>query len=506
MKNRFLALGLSIGMLAGLGLGFAGCAKTKDKEDEPPVPSVPVDPDKPDPDKPDPSKPVDPEKNKAEILAKAVAEIDAFADKFVEGKNFTYTETRNLGSRIAEVDNDKMKMTKDGVVTYYQNEGENKYEYTIGDDNVWHKGFSETDVNTIAEGFAELLDRVTWTAFDDNQNLLNGNVTLNQNVKADVVATVSNENAQIKFSTPSETISTRIDKVGITTVTLPENVKDDTIQEDVEKLFSINQDGTKTWNMPLLKQVLEEYMKGKNSENQDLYSAVTRNQQSSVEEILYINLKDKKLEIGTLINKYNTTSHIVEKGFVVFNSRTDANGKDFISKMNDGTFMTKQNLEDYCATKFFLGAEGSTNVIFEYNTKNASAEQKQQFDTMTKNIFDRIVNVGCQISSVFEEGTPLPELKGAEILFGAKTENRNTMAAMKLGNTNAWEMYFLAKIGEELEWIEFTIYSSIDGKGDAIDKVVNNDVNYTWLISRVEREEVDKDNIVLFNNNVIETA
>lgn len=506
MKNRFLALGLSIGMLAGLGLGFAGCAKTKDKEDEPPVPSVPVDPDKPDPDKPDPSKPVDPEKNKAEILAKAVAEIDAFADKFVEGKNFTYTETRNLGSRIAEVDNDKMKMTKDGVVTYYQNEGESKYEYVFGDDDVWHKGFSETDVNTIAEGFAELLDRVTWTAFDDNQNLLNGNVTLNQNVKADVVATVSNENAQIKFSTPSETISTKIDKVGTTTVSLPENVKDDTIQEDVEKLFSINQDGTKTWNMPLLKQVLEEYMKGKNSENQDLYSALARNNQSTVEEILFLNLSEEKLEIGTLVNRYNTSSHKVEKGFTVFNSRTDANGKDFISKMNDGTFMTKQNLEDYCAIKFFLKGDSSSSVSFEYNTKNASAEQKQQFDTMTENIFDRIVNVGCQTSSVFEEGTPIPELKGAEILFGAKTENVVTSAGLYLGNKDAWNMYYLAKIGERLEWLKFEIHASIDGKGDAIDKVVNNDVDYTWLIQKVEREEVDKDNIVLFNNNVIETA
>lgn len=427
-----------------------------------------------------------------EIPVEKVNEFLAEIDK----NNFTYTENVNgsVMNYFIEGDTWKVYEDNDNIGHYYYVEDGKAYLLNYDKtDNMWHK--TETDLRDTKELVYNDLVNVNWTSFDSNENVITGEV--------------DGKEVNLKFNSSSVVVygddyEKTIYNIGNTTVNMPEASKivDDTTivtpppVVETDKIYTVDENGNYVFNIPAMVNVLKQ----KNQDGDlwiskyynDLYVFSSQN----VTDVVYINATSGSLEIGLLME--NNGLNVKQFGTMV---SKDNSWSEFIEDDKNNSI---DKFKEYIETGS-KSLKYENPITYEYNTKDASTEQLTEFKTMTKNILTKIATIGIQLTSVNEPGVnPIPEYENAKVLFGFKTPAGSVGIGADLGNSKTWHHYYLLDVNGQLEFANVEISSSIDRVANEKENVLNaNDKGY--IIAKVERDKINNENKLLFENNTKQT-
>lgn len=427
-----------------------------------------------------------------EIPVEKVNEFLAEIDK----NNFTYTENVNgsVMNYFIEGDTWKVYEDNDNIGHYYYVEDGKAYLLNYDKtDNMWHK--TETDLRDTKELVYNDLINVNWTSFDSNENVITGEV--------------DGKEVNLKFNSSSVVVygddyEKTIYNIGSTTVNMPEASKivDDTTivtpppVVETDKIYTVDENGNYVFNISAMVDVLKQ----KNQDGDlwiskyynDLYVFSSQN----VTDVVYINATSGSLEIGLLME--NNGLNVKQFGTMV---SKDNSWSEFIEDEKNNSI---DKFKEYIETGS-KSLKYENPITYEYNTKDASTEQLTEFKTMTKNILTKIATIGIQLTSVNEPGVnPIPEYENAKVLFGFKTPAGSVGIGADLGNSKTWHHYYLLDVNGQLEFANVEISSSIDRVANEKENVLNaNDKGY--IIAKVERDKINNENKLLFENNTEQT-
>ena len=427
-----------------------------------------------------------------EIPVEKVNEFLAEIDK----NNFTYTENVNgsVMNYFIEGDTWKVYEDNDNIGHYYYVEDGKAYLLNYDKtDNMWHK--TETNLRDTKELVYNDLINVNWTSFDSNENVITGEV--------------DGKEVNLKFNSSSVVVygddyEKTIYNIGSTTVNMPEASKivDDTTivtpppVVETDKIYTVDENGNYVFNISAMVDVLKQ----KNQDGDlwiskyynDLYVFSSQN----VTDVVYINATSGSLEIGLLME--NNGLNVKQFGTMV---SKDNSWSEFIEDDKNNSI---DKFKEYIETGS-KSLKYENPITYEYNTKDASTEQLTEFKTMTKNILTKIATIGIQLTSVNEPGVnPIPEYENAKVLFGFKTPAGSVGIGADLGNSKTWHHYYLLDVNGQLEFANVEISSSIDRVANEKENVLNaNDKGY--IIAKVERDKINNENKLLFENNTEQT-
>ncbi len=307
-----------------------------------------------------------------------VEDIGAFVESI--GNNYTFDEY----FYVTDAD-EHSKILRDGDKafdeidnTYYTLEGETLYFITQNEKEEWHKNFSEKTLEEIFDQknyLAELLNNFTWTSYDKNANTFTGTGDYAQNNNIEVQLQISPTELNLT-SKGGYTKLTNLDK---TTVALPENVIDDTIEN--EKIYTIDEQGNYDFNITLLHQILDDWFKGNKQWDEDVVKYITMHDDFSYKRIIYIDANIEKIEIGILMYRG-------EKPCFYTGAFTDAN---LYQEISSGTVFNKQEFKTYINSilpKYFKfnGIQAEIDASFS----------KEDSDLIVKNLLSDLGERGCE--------------------------------------------------------------------------------------------------------------
>ena len=417
-----------------------------------------------------------------------VEEINAFVDS-LSNVNYTLQKTTSTNSTLYKINGDNWHVFDGSNDKGYYYLVENNQAYLLNfntDDNLWHK--TATDLRDETTLIRADLESANWTSYNSKTGEIEG--TLNGE---SVVMVLSENGAEIS----GDNFVYNIKDVGTTNVNLPseEKIYDETNPPVVEEwLYKVNQDGSYSFNIQAMTNVLNE--KGEDGTTwvaeyyKNLFIAKNRN----VDHVVFVNPTTTGIEIG-LVGDVN--------GDLFFGNMSNQNGswETFIS---DETNNSIEKFKEFLTTdkKPF---EREDQIYFEYSTDTATAQQLEDFNAMTLNILNRLENVGIQPTSINNEGKDKIENYGdAEVLFGFKTAKPDRVqAGYDLGYTYNWDHYYVLNVDGQLEFAKMHVVAAQNGGTE--ENVINN-VDKKWIITSIERENLDNGNLMLFGEKTEENA
>lgn len=421
-----------------------------------------------------------------------VEEINAFVDS-LSNVNYTLQKTTSTNSTLYKINGDNWHVF-DGSNDkgyYYLVESNQAYLLNFNtDDNLWHK--TATDLRDETTLIRADLESANWTSYNSKTGEIEG--TLNGE---SVVMVLSENGAEIS----GDNFVYNIKDVGTTNVNLPseEKIYDETNPPVVEEwLYKVNQDGSYSFNIQGIMSVMNENvgdttLMGEYYQNFFVINGIVL-QNRKIDDIVFVNPTQTSFKMGMMVdgngNKYFTTLN-------------DKNGswEDFILNSENNTLEKFKEYLDKDKKRLEIG----DTISFEYSTDTATAQQLEDFNAMTSNILNRLENVGIQPTSINNEGKDKIENYGdAEVLFGFKTARADQPSAgCDLGFIFEWDHYYVLNVDGQLEFAKMHVVAAQNGGTE--ENVINN-VDKKWLITSIERENLDNGNLMLFGEKTEENA
>lgn len=476
LHKRLLALGMGAVMI--FSMGATGC-NSGNQGQTPQTPSTDTttpDPDKDnDKDKGEPSVTPDPDKDQddptqtpAKTKEEAISAFNAAVQKINADKNFTYTE---IGAEyVAEFEGAKLKVTENGASVFYVTEDDQNYSYTLRDSE-WHKDFSEATAAGIFSSLTAVLSDVVWSDFEAEENLLTGTAS-GETIKATVTETaLTIETAQKKFT---------LTNLGTTAVSLPADAVDDTDASNF--IFTTDENGETVWNRKLIAETLKEWWP------EGYYKKIQR-QDCELIDILAVEYEEGRLtflayfsgDSGKFIQKIG-----IPKAY--FNAEELQTVSDFQKYLNS---------RDYP----IINCEAWTKVEYSTLDEDYGTAHKQEFETLTKNGFERLAKIGAQRNNLSDEGKIIKDFEGAKILFGFKTPMSDMGLSPDMGNVRTWHQYYLCENNGNIELLNMWMMGKDkwDSWKFTAKESVMQDKENAWRILSLERHDISTENLVLFD-------
>ncbi len=420
-----------------------------------------------------------------------VETINDFVDTLEKG-NYTYSKLHNGIIDNYLFDGDTWHIFEDKDTNGYYYYVENGKNYLLNYDNsdkMWHK--TETELRDVNDFIYDDLISATWTSYDKDKQVYYG--------------TMDGEEVSFEFTSTGAIIygngfEKTIYSVGNTGVELPDASKiiDDTVTpeppiEETEKIYEVK-NGEYVFNIPAMVEVLNDWLKGNNQYDKDYLAEYWMSDKACTNKVLFIDTDISNIEVATLYENNG------EEGLATirFNDET------FYEKIQNGTLSTVKEFKEYLNSTTYKQFRPESTIIFEYSTDSATAEEKAEFNQMTENILTKIAKIGIQSSSVNDPGKDkIPEYENAEMLFGFKTPAGGIGIGADLGNSKSWDHYYVLNINGKLEFVRVAITSSIDRVSNEKENVVKGNDN-GYVISKLEREDIDKGNQELYKDNSVQ--
>lgn len=369
-------------------------------------------------------------------------------------------------------------------------EQEKSYSYTYSKtDSKWHKNILD---------FQFTVDHIILT------DLVNAKVTKFDYETEVYFITMDEEEFTLSIGENSVNFSSankevQISCIGTTTLGMPDSsdIIDDTIVTppepdtpivDEEYIYKIDEKGNYEFNIVLMKEILEQWMKGDNQFGKDVLAEKYYNDTLVSERIYYIDASKEKIEMGLLArdDKYSS--------FGIFRLNDTA----LFESLENGEYQSKGDFVRYLnsikKTKYSLKNEIVIDEKF--------AEMNKNCDTIADNIFRKLVNTGYQ-SRIDAEGIKVlnfTNIDSSKIIFGFKNESSDTFPGYGLGNIKEWSLYLLLLNNDEnLEFIQIDIVASLSNGAENEYENILKDIDKTWLIRKIERTTIDNCNKIILD-------
>lgn len=417
-----------------------------------------------------------------------VEEINAFVDS-LSNVNYTLQKTTSTNSTLYKINGDNWHVFDGSNDKGYYYLVENNQAYLLNfntDDNLWHK--TATDLRDETTLIRADLESANWTSYNSKTGEIEG--TLNGE---SVVMVLSENGAEIS----GDNFVYNIKDVGTTNVNLPseEKIYDETNPPVVEEwLYKVNQDGSYSFNIQAMTNVLNEKGEDGTTWVDEYYRNLFLFKDRYVDKVLFINPTSTSIKIGMDAN---------QNGVKYFGSMICENGswEEFLKTEENNSI---EKFKEYL-TSTKNPFELDDQIYYEYSTDTATAQQLEDFNAMTSNILNRLENVGIQPTSINNEGKDKIENYGdAEVLFGFKTAKPDRVqAGYDLGYTYNWDHYYVLNVDGQLEFAKMHVVAAQNGGTE--ENVINN-VDKKWLITSIERENLDNGNLMLFGEKTEENA
>lgn len=386
--------------------------------------------------------------------------IEAFKTR-LQNKNFTF-ETEGTTFLIANDTYDKIESNNNAKI--YRTEDEIKYEYTFdAAENKWTKDFSEVSTDFSSQ-ILNFFENATFDSYDSQTGVIVGKIGTNDFslVLSENGATISNADRTFEIS-----------NVGSTTIDIPQTYIDYTIENN--DIYTVDDQGNYDFNLVLMKEVLLDWMKGNNRYGRDFLTEFTYDDTLTIQDIIYVNASKENIDIGLL----------TWCGEQLRYQELQINDKDLY------TALANQNLKTKDEFSAHLYNMKKTRTRFSDAIKIDTSLSKADFETITTNIFNHLVNVGTQ-RSINEEGELHPEYADAKVLFGFAMKGSASIG-FDMGNIDSYSFYYFLKSNDEIKFIQIWV--------EAQNKIENaiNDIEGKWLVSSIN----DKQDIYKGNEDIL---
>lgn len=408
--------------------------------------------------------------NPEELKAQAIQNFESLLATLKKNQNFTYT--MEVKGKIKEyLFAGDVAMAQEDTIVYYENKKENGeqklYEYAL-EDGKWHKKTSEVEIDKLVGEMTDALGNVIWEGYDAELNILSGECDGQK-----FEASFNDGNLTLKLDSG---VKVDITKVGSTLVKLPENVVDDTNLNNL--IWTKDKNGEYQFNLPLMKEVLETYLKNEDPEHPNQYGrdAVAdrmHDYEGHTQQIVFIDTND--MSVGVLFRSSTNHTHFIN--YVI---------RNLYDSIKNEQVQTKEELKE------FLWKEGTyplelsikqTGIMMEYSTldDDYETEHKEEFEGLTKRLFERIKIVGFQPISINDEGTKILDYEGADILFGFRSPLLGSFAGADMGYVNGWLQYYLIEKDDKIGFVSFSLLGDCNGRYDPLKRVLDNEER-KWLV------------------------
>ena len=215
LKTKMLPAFLVANALA-MSFAVTGCGDKPNSE----IPETPQEPQKP-------PVVVDNDKDKEKELADAIAVLNKFMADAKVGKNFIFvSESANNQTHTYYADADKTKIEYSDVITYIENEEDTIYKVFQAEDQSWHKDIADEgtkDANDMITSFIVKVNAISWSEYDSQTKMLKYELN-----NESATATLDTDKITVNVIAADDAQTFILKNVGTTTVTLLENIIDDT--------------------------------------------------------------------------------------------------------------------------------------------------------------------------------------------------------------------------------------------------------------------------------------
>ncbi len=197
--KKFATLALASGISLTTAFAFAGCELFMSEE----------------------------EKRQEEVFENAVEEVTERLTAVQEMNNFTYT--RYLNNRLVyyfKFDGDLVEYLYLGDLKYCYTENDILYQMSQDDDGYWKTEIMDDPyfIEIFRTFSTTLLETINWSSYNEEENVLSG-------TQDGYSIQMSVNNGEIYYKAPGGLCV--FSDIGTTTVTLPENVIDDTTEDEI---------------------------------------------------------------------------------------------------------------------------------------------------------------------------------------------------------------------------------------------------------------------------------
>jgi len=415
-------------------------------------------------------------------------------------KTKSFTLEQNIYGKYTrlevEGENYRVYELNDNVGTIYEKQGDKHYVYAFSkEDGKWHK--NETAAFDVKqELFLDLVLNGEWTGYNNEENMYSLKFSSDKEVSLTPIYNVRFQDSGVYIDGLEG--EAQYSKIGTTTLNMPKEFVDDTVVTpgpdtpivDKDVIYTIDKDGNYNFNIVLMKEVLENWLKNDNQWKNEGYidglGYLINNRNVSLNSIIYVDASAESLKLG-LINDN------LDKKYYRTMEFTDSSLFDSISK---GNLKTKDDFVNYLNSITWREVSVDKNGGKQLDT-GISAEN---FAIMTKNVFNKLVTTGYQGDNKNNPGTIVEGLKIEDVLYGFKTYNNRINSGLGLFEKKEWEQYYLVKEDMKVKFMVVGIASSItNGVKDELENVLNDTTGW-WYCTTASSLEVNANNKDIYEN------
>lgn len=424
-----------------------------------------------------------------------VEQIEAFIELL--DSNYTYTIQNNSSDfkkwYICDGSVQEFASMYDTRGAYTILEGGKTYSYTYdSSDAKWHKRDANAiDVNSL---IVNKLTAAQWTAYDSDTGVFTGVY----DGKAASAKIVQSEETVEFVITNDDGFKLEIYDIGATTITLPESNKivDHTNTSSEPEPEGPSDDGPSTEEPPaaatkniytvsngkydfdivLLRDVLEIWLKGENQWERDVVGQRTLTSGAETQNVVYVNAFEEGIDFGVqytnngkwYFRNFTITDTVLVSGFA---NQTIKTREEFVAYLNS-IAIAKINIGTLSAT---IDTEISD----------------EDMEIITENIFNRLATIGTQIEGIDSQGTPIADLANAKVIKAFKSVTSSASAGAGLGNKRDSIYYYLAEIDGKIEFIMISVVATDHTN---LNYYIINNTERRWLVAICERIPLEADN------------
>ena len=387
-------------------------------------------------------------------------DVNEFFQRIYNGGNFTMIGRSDYAESNSDIyyDGTRAMGVADGTTQYVYEEDGQTYMLTYNSkDKQFHKTIPEDiTFNAMIANYTNMYQSIENNLlFDEENNQLLSDSGIFDGETVAISLSKDGETLQIK----GETHEVILTDVGSTTVTLPENVIDDTVSQEY-----VCENGV--WNYAVLANTIENWFIGRD------YYEYYAERDIQLTKIIELNIdENNRVHFTAVMNGEDGNAVKTFYFDKIFDSSKNATPEELVAFLNSQTLPVWQ--------------EGSISIDYASTTTNS--EQQTLLSGLTRSALSRFSE---------QEGVNISQ---NDILFAYKTPRSTEFADAQLGYRTTWNQVYLVNDNGELKQVSIQLTSStMLGDGD-VENVINN-TNY-WRLSTYSIEDVNDENLALFNQN-----
>ncbi len=387
-------------------------------------------------------------------------DVNEFFQRIYNGGNFTMIGRSDYAESNSDIyyDGTRAMGVADGTTQYVYEEDGQTYMLTYNSkDKQFHKTIPEDiTFNAMIANYTNMYQSIENNLlFDEENNQLLSDSGIFDGETVAISLSKDGETLQIK----GETHEVILTDVGSTTVTLPENVIDDTVSQEY-----VCENGV--WNYAVLANTIENWFIGRD------YYEYYAERDIQLTKIIELNIdENNRVHFTAVMNGEDGNAVKTFYFDKIFDSSKNATPEELVAFLNSQTLPVWQ--------------EGSISIDYASTTTNS--EQQTLLSGLTRSVLSRFSE---------QEGVNISQ---NDILFAYKTPRSTEFADAQLGYRTTWNQVYLVNDNGELKQVSIQLTSStMLGDGD-VENVINN-TNY-WRLSTYSIEDVNDENLALFNQN-----